>query len=189
VLRKSQEAVERVILEGDLLNDVQKRVVMDYRKAVGGRLEDIVVRLGFATEEQLNQAVARATTVVVTPEIVYRPLLEAAPFKLLEGARVLPVVNEGETVLAAEDAELEPLLLEELWNYFERTLPVVQAEAGTVDATLRALASEQADSSISLPEVTLEQLVALLVHKGIVTAEDLAAMTGNAPEKAQASGA
>jgi hypothetical protein len=171
-----EERLREALVEGRLLKDVQVRVVLDYQRSVGGTLRDIVLRLGFMTAEELDAALEGANRVSVTTGMIAGELVRKAPFRLLRGYRVIPVRYEGETVLAAEDAELEPIVREELWSLLGTQLPVVQAEPGTVIATLDVLADAQKaeeSSGAIMPEVTLPELVGILLKRGVIASEDL----------------
>ena len=114
--KKDDERLREALVEGRLLDEVKVRVVLDYQRSVGGSLRDIVVRLGFLTAEALEAALSGSTRVSVTASMVVDELAARIPARLLRGCRALPVTIEGEQVLAAEDAELEPIIREELWN-------------------------------------------------------------------------
>jgi hypothetical protein len=171
------------LLEGTVLNDVQKRVVQDYQRSVGGELADIVVKLGFLTEEQVKGLQARSSLLTVKNAVVSRCFLEKVPLRLLRGYRVIPVEHGGATLLAAEDRDIEPIVLEEIWELLGVQLPVVAATPGTVMETLDAL-SRKTGLCPALPEVSLSDLVALLVKKGVLSAEELREHAAAAPAPA-----
>jgi len=188
VPEKGREKLRKALLEGKWLNEVQKRVVLDYQRSVGGKIEDIVVRLGFLSESDLEAILNGTRRLAVTEAIVALGLCKKIPLKLLEGYQVLPVEHSGDLVLAAENAELEPLVLEELWSLLGTQLPVVQAENGTVRAALQTLRAnfplEKSDPPKRLPQPSLETLVSLLVRKGVITEEELREVCGAVREEA-----
>ena len=174
------DRLREALVEGRLLNDVQVRVVLDYQRSVGGSLRDVVLRLGFLSEEQLKGAVMGAERVSVTTSMVADSLAMKAPFRLLRGYRVVPIRLDDKVVLAAEDAELEPIVREELWGLLGTHLPVVQAEPGTIIASLDVLEQAQKveESSVGgLPDISLQDLVAMLVKRGVISMEDLLAVS------------
>jgi hypothetical protein len=167
-----EERLRAAIAAGGWLTSVQQRVVDDYQRSVGGSLAAIAVRLGFLTEEQVARAIASPPCVGVTPDVVVRQLAIKIPRKLALGYRVLPVLYEGETVLAAEDEAMEALILEDIWKALGMQLPVVRARPGSIEATVRAIVPPPPPP---LPPITLEDLTRLLVHKGCITAADISA--------------
>ena len=180
----NDERIKRALLEGHVLSEVQKRVCLDYQRSVGGDLADIAVRLGFLGEKELARCASNASPrVAVTEGNLARTLIARVPLKLLEGYRVVPVSLEGEAVLAAEDAEIEPIVLEELWSRLGTQIPVVQAEPGTVAAALQGLARAATPPA---PTISLPGLVALLVRKGVITEDDLRSCAADARGQAAA---
>ena len=203
----SEDQLREALLETGVLNVTQVRVVEDYQRTVGGAFEDVVVRLGFATEEQLRGLSAAQGRLCVTPGLVARPLLNRVPHRLLRGYRVVPVEHEGAIVLAAEGDAIEPIIQEELWGLLGTQLPVVQARAGSVTATLDTLADERGAEAAGegrrvssdtqrvpeeapgapSPEISVEELVALLVRKGVITENDLLEAAGAGSGRVRAS--
>ncbi len=175
---KTSDRIRKALLDGDALSDVQKRVVLDYQRSVGGELGEVVVRLGFMTDEEVKALVEGETRLSVTKEMVAQGFVEKVPAQLLRGYRVIPVTHGGGTVLAAEEAGIEPIVLEEIWNLLGLQLSVVQAKPGTVMAALEDLDPKRdapARAAEALPEISVGALDHILLEKGIISVEDVRA--------------
>lgn len=191
------------IREAGLLSDVQLKVVDDYHRSVGGTLADVIVRLGFAGEDQLKAVAGRKKGIRVDETMVARDLADRIPRKLLKGYRVMPVVHNGCKVLAAE-TDLEPIVREELSELLGVQLDVLRAAEGSVAATLDAAVVDDAPSPApvqdaapscasgaasggKLPVLSVKELLVLLLRKGVITEEEIRAVAGRGRRQAAAS--
>ena len=177
--REDYELQAALVKQG-LLNDVQLKVVHDYQRSVGGTLKDVLVRLDFFTEEEVERLSSENRVSKVTAQVVDRSLMEKLPEKLLLGYRVVPIISEKGTVLASE-IELEPIIRDELWSLLGMQLPVVKVEPDSVKKVLESLITQKHEGkntgrneeASSLASLTVEDLCRILLSKGVISEEDL----------------
>ncbi len=135
---RDEHQLREKLLKAGVLGEVQMRVVEDYQASVGGSVRDIVVRLGFARQEEVARVLAAAPPLVVDREHIANDYASKLPVKLLQGYCVLPVHSPQGITLACE-YELEPIVREEIWDLLGVKLPVTLVPSGTVKAVLEAL--------------------------------------------------
>lgn len=97
----------RLLVEAKLVTEEQLRKAMDFQKAVGGKLPAVIVKLGFITDDQVTQFIARRQNLriaeldkVVLPE----NLIKRVPRELIEKHTCIPIAfRDGMLTLAVAD--------------------------------------------------------------------------------------
>ncbi len=171
----NEKKLLKSLVDQGLINDVQVKIITDYQNSVGGKLQDVVVKLGFVDRQQLTSFSGYESKGAVTLETVDLEVLETIPQKLLQGYTIVPVITDQGTVLACEN-ELEPIIKEEICSLAERSFPVMRAPSGAVQQVLQQLfksgpAPEAKPGKI--PAVSIEDLCRILIDKGVITEQDL----------------
>jgi type IV pilus assembly protein PilB len=97
----------RLLVDAKMLNEEQLKKALDFQKAVGGKLPAILVKLGYVTDEQVTNFIARKQNLriaeldkLVLPE----NLIKRVPRELIEKHTCLPVgYRDGVLSLAVTD--------------------------------------------------------------------------------------
>jgi type IV pilus assembly protein PilB len=97
----------RLLVEAKLITEEQLRKATDFQKAVGGKLPAVIVKLGFITDDQVTQFIARRQNLriaeldkVVLPE----NLIKRVPRELIEKHTCIPIAfRDGMLTLAVAD--------------------------------------------------------------------------------------
>lgn len=195
-MNSKETKISEALVSRGSLTDVQLNVILDYQKAVGGTLQEVIIKLGFLTEEQFQEAINEMDRVAVDSAMIDQAMTLKIPGKLLGGYGILPVKLPNGTALAAVQP-LEPLVCEELWALLGKQLPVVYARAGTLEPALegwlqqqqalqamepapqrpenqKAGAEGQAEgvsADVVIPELTVADLCAILMANNLVSKE------------------
>ncbi len=102
-----------LVAEG-LLTEQQLETAAQYQVSIGGKLRDIVLKLGFVSESDLNRFFGRhehMRTVELTGRKVDEELLSRIPREVIEKHEVLPFKHSANTVLLvmSEPADYEAI--------------------------------------------------------------------------------
>ncbi|NUN47368.1 MAG: hypothetical protein HUU15_00890 [Candidatus Brocadiae bacterium] len=97
----------RLLVEAKLISDEQLKKASDFQKAVGGKLPAVLVKLGFITDDQITQFIARRQNLriaeldkLVLPE----NLIKRVPRELIEKHTCIPTsYRDGVLTLAVAD--------------------------------------------------------------------------------------
>lgn len=104
----------RLLVDAKLITEEQHRKALDFQKAVGGKLPAVMVKLGFITDEQLTNFIAKRQNLRVADlEKLVLPenLIKKVPRELIEKHICLPIsYRDGVLVLAlADPTDIEAL--------------------------------------------------------------------------------
>lgn len=195
-----QPRLGQLLIEGGWLDEARLRRGLEEQKRTGGKLGEVLVRLGLLSEERLTEVLAGQlhlplahleTLPPIAPEVLARiPAsiareLQVLPLELLEG---------GQALALAVGEPLRPHLLERLRElaraWIVPRLAGPRALSSAIDRCFGATASATpaparselpAAGPKSKPPPGLRQLDAvleLLVEKGFITREELWAKLG-----------
>lgn len=110
------ELGKRMVQE-DLLTPVQLQTVQEYQRALGGRLTEIVGKLGFISEERLSHFVARCehmNTVDLAGRRIDEELMRRIPRAIIERHGVLPFRQSDDVILLAMSEPMDFRAIEEI---------------------------------------------------------------------------
>ncbi|MBI2921755.1 MAG: hypothetical protein HYY18_11785 [Planctomycetes bacterium] len=104
----------RLLVDAKLITEEQHRKALDFQKAVGGKLPAVMVKLGFITDEQLTNFIAKRQNLRVADlEKLVLPenLIKKVPRELIEKHTCLPIsFRDGVLILAlADPTDIEAL--------------------------------------------------------------------------------
>ena len=125
----------RLLVEAKLVTEEQLRKATDFQKAVGGKLPAVIVKLGFITDDQVTQFIARRQNLriaeldkVVLPE----NLIKRVPRELIEKHTCIPIAfRDGMLTLAVADpTDIEAL--EEIQLATDYKIEVALASRGAL---------------------------------------------------------
>lgn len=102
-INQNRERIGQILLEEHKIIDNQLEMALEFQKEVGGKLGNILVKLGFITEKELMQSLAKQQNMgfidlenLVLPE----ELIKTMPEELIKKHQVLPVrLQEQENIL------------------------------------------------------------------------------------------
>ena len=110
--RLSQE-----LLREDLLSDAQMKTALEYQQSLGGKLAEIIRKLGFVDETRLNDFLARRErmrTIDVSNRVIDRELMSKIPRSVIEGHEVIPFRQSENTILLAMAEAMDYEAIEEI---------------------------------------------------------------------------
>ncbi len=190
---KDHERLPEVLINIGLLTDEQIRKGIKEHKGLGERISQVLVRLGFISQENLDPKLLAqfgVFPVKVEEEGAPREILEKIPQEIINTHRILPVKMEGRTLTVITDQPYNLLALENfslvigmeldgLWveqKVFERiysrhyggAIPSLQQKQGTGDRGqgTKAKTLETAGGSAS-EESPIIQIVNLIIEEAV----------------------
>jgi type IV pilus assembly protein PilB len=125
----------RLLVEAKMITDEQLKKAVDFQKVVGGKLPAVIVKLGFITDDQITQFIAKRQNLriaeldkVVLPE----NLIKRVPRELIEKHTCVPVAfRDGTLTLAiADPTDIEAL--EEIQLATDYRIEVALASRGAL---------------------------------------------------------
>jgi len=118
------------LVRGRILTESQLRTLEEYRASLGGRFQDIAVKLGFVSEERLNKFMAHREhiqAIDLSEHHVDASVLRQIPREFIERNAVVPleVEREDSTLLATNILDLD--VVEEVQFLTDRRVSVAMA--------------------------------------------------------------
>lgn len=114
---EDESDLKRDLLAQDVLSDAQLKTATEYQAAIGGRLIDIVRKLGFVSDEGLNAFVARRehmNTLDLKGRRLDPELMAMIPRRVIEHHCVLPFRQSSDVILLAISEPLDFQAIEEI---------------------------------------------------------------------------
>lgn len=104
----------RLLVEAKLVTEEQLRKASDFQKAVGGKLPAVLVKLGFITDDQVTNFIAKRQNLRIAElehMVLPENLIKRVPRELIEKHTCLPVAyRDGVLTLAlADPTDIEAL--------------------------------------------------------------------------------
>ena len=105
------------LLQHRLLTEAQLKTVLEYRESLGGRVQDVVLKLGFVDEEDLSRFLARREHV---PSIdldrmpIDRKLMAQIPRKIIDEHQALPFRLAEDLVLLVTSEPYDMQVIEDV---------------------------------------------------------------------------
>ena len=172
------------LIELGVINESQLQLALREKDRVGGFLGEVLVDLGFVTEETLTNNLAAETqtrVVDVLNTVIDRDVLDLVPYELAKRLQVLPIGQENGTLTVAMADAFNVVTIDQLERETGLQLEIVSAtekdllealerhyaRGTSIDATVEALLRNQSvsdieslDSETSLPRL-VDQIIAL----------------------------
>ncbi len=96
-----------MLVKDKLITDAQLAKAQEFQKAVGGTLSQILVKLGFVTDEKLTEFIAKKQNLHIADlDNMFLPenLIKRVPRKLVEEEQVVPIAfKDGVLTIASSD--------------------------------------------------------------------------------------
>lgn len=105
------------LLREGLISEAQLKTALEYQRALGGRLHEIIGKLGFVEEKPLNDFVARSQhmhTIDVSGRVIDEELLRRIPREVIERHEVIPFRQSDESILLAMSEAMDYQAIEEI---------------------------------------------------------------------------
>jgi len=129
-----------LLLKKKLLTKEQLQTAIEYQKSLGGKIGNIVVKLGFISDEQLTRELAHHYGMEVTDlanQILPLDLLKSVPRQIIEKHELIPVHVTGTVVTVAMSDPTDYEALDELQF---ATGKKIETTIATRDSIKRAIA-------------------------------------------------
>lgn len=182
------EAVAGSLLDAGLINEEQKKQVVELRREIGGTIGQIVVKLGYLDETRLVEHMASEhgmRVVDVAEMILPENLVKRVPKKLIEKHTILPIAfRDGKlTIATANPYDIEAI--EEIQMVINTRVDVQLASRSALLQAINELfygegggVNAEGDTRQTSPvrrlKAMLDALIPLLIEKGVITEEELA---------------
>ncbi|MGE3166991.1 MAG: hypothetical protein AB7O52_18960 [Planctomycetota bacterium] len=115
--RGDESALQRELVEQGLISDAQLQTATEYQAAIGGRLTDIIRKLGFVSDDRLNAFVARREhmhAIDLESRTLDPQLMAKIPRTVIERHCVLPFRQSPDLILLAISEPLDFQAIEEI---------------------------------------------------------------------------
>lgn len=112
-----QKALQRDLLQQGLLSEAQLKTVSEYQASIGGRVTDIIRKLGFVSEDRLNAFIARREhmhPIDLQGKEVDRTLMARIPRRVIESHCVIPFRQSEDVILLAMSEAMDFQAIEEI---------------------------------------------------------------------------
>ncbi len=129
-----------LLLKQKLVSKEQLNTAIEYQKSLGGKIGNIVVKLGFISDEQLTRELAHHYGMEVTDlanQILPVDLLKAVPRQIIEKHELIPVHSTNQVVTVAMSDPTDYEALDELQF---ATGKKIETTIATRDSIKRAIA-------------------------------------------------
>lgn len=129
-----------LLLKNKLISKEQLQTAIEYQKSLGGKIGNIVVKLGFISDEQLTRELARHYGMEVTDlanQILPLDLLKSVPRQIIEKHELIPVHLTASVVTVAMSDPTDYEALDELQF---ATGKKIETTIATRDSIKRAIA-------------------------------------------------
>ncbi|MEM7166449.1 MAG: hypothetical protein AAF581_13370 [Planctomycetota bacterium] len=181
----TDEDLGRELSTAGLMTQEQLKTAQEYQASLGGRLADIIVKLGFVAEPELNRVVARCERVhsldVVgrTPD---RELMELIPRRIIEEHLVLPFRQGDDAILLAMSEATDFAVIEEIQFLTNRKVESALAPRTQIREQIVRYYSEAQDPGElqqgleqrllqRIADPTVAALARVLLERGVLDAE------------------
>lgn len=164
--------------------NAQKAIEM--QKTIGGTLGQIMVKLGFLTDQQLSSAVARAEGMEyedVSDLVLPLALINTVPRDIIEKHQVLPIHRDDETITLAVSDPLDFESIDEIQFLTGKKIHTVMASKDQIrksisnfyhdDTTSKMLGEPSPSGDGAASSKLVDALVSLLIEKGVISEKDL----------------
>jgi hypothetical protein len=194
-LRDSQ--ILKVIKDKKLIPDSKLRQAINYRKKLGpeAKLADVMVKLGFISEKQMNEIVAQSESIPVIDigkHVIDFGAMEKLPEEFLRKHEIVPLEDETGKILLAMATPIDFEAVEEIQFMTNCLIETALAPRDQVRKAIdeyyslspherKARVREAAQAPVAEPKpipqspYLAEVLAEILVERGLVTREEITA--------------
>lgn len=148
-----------MLLKAGLLTEQQLELALQERRR-GEKIGQVMVRLGFLTPDQLGEILAEQAGVSyqrLDPFTLNAKPITQFPEKLALKYSVIPLQDDGKTLLLARESSLSPVAIGAMERQLQRHISYVICQGGAVTLALRYWYKYQKDAN---PEPELNQYLA-----------------------------
>ncbi|MBI4568859.1 MAG: hypothetical protein HY719_10730 [Planctomycetes bacterium] len=186
-----------ILIQSGKLNESQLRTAINYQKSLGGKLGTIVTKLGFVSDDELTQILARHQQIpLVDLEAVDvpDPVLTLIPRDFMEKHFIIPLATDGGVITVAMWDPTDYEVLEEVQFITGQRVDLNLAPRAQISRKLAVLFDRSkssqmlrkkdvgaepppvpaGDARLDLTGWEMRRaLIPLMIEKGLITEEDL----------------
>jgi len=189
-----------MLVEANLISAEQLNTALEYQKKTGGRLGEVIEKLGFVQESIMVDFIARQQDLeIVKLDEIFLPenLIKKIPQNLIEKYTFLPIGKHGDILTIALSDPTDYEAIEEIQLYTNLRVEVVlaprsglrrtidrlfhkEAVAKSKEELLKELEAKPAGKSTGKDSADpggepnrIDALIGLLIEKNIITSEEL----------------
>ncbi len=182
------------LLKEGLLTEAQMKTALEYQRSLGGKLQEIIGKLGFVDDRRLNSFIARREhmhTIDVRDRTIDADLMRRIPREVIQRHEVIPFRQSDHAILLAMSEPMDYEAVEEMQFLTSCTVETalaprsqileaiarfydehpdfgVNVSSGAIEEADSASAQEELLREISDPAVAA--LARLLLRKGVIDA-------------------
>lgn len=112
-----EKNLKQRLVQESLLSEAQLQTALEYQESIGGKITEIIIKLGFVSEAELNQLIARCEhmhTVELAGRTIDEELMAKISRKVIEQHEVLPFRQSDNTILLATSEPMDFAAVEEI---------------------------------------------------------------------------
>jgi type IV pilus assembly protein PilB len=200
-MERNKEKLNRLgemLLNAKMISAQQLKKALEYQQNTGGRLGEIIEKLGFIKEETLVEFIAQQQELkIVDPQAVVWPegLIKKIPQSLIEKYTFLPMTKHEDILTIAISDPTDYEAIEEIQLFTNMRVEVVLAHRSALKKIITTMFDKPKPGSTTKEELikdlestgpipaikegenhglVLEALVKLLVSKQVISADELA---------------
>ncbi|MBI4614355.1 MAG: hypothetical protein HY720_12150 [Planctomycetes bacterium] len=189
---QDRELAQYLVKENLVVKDRMQKAI-EMQKTIGGSLGQILVKLGFITDEHLSKAVARAEGLPfedIGDLILPQALINSIPRDIIEKHQVIPIHRDEDSITLAVTDPLDVEAIDEITFLTGKRVGTVMASKEQIRRAITrfyydeeggesSLLGEAGTATIggeAVPQWKLKQaLIPLLIEKGIITEQEILA--------------
>ena len=145
------------LLREGLISEAQLKTALEYQRSLGGRLHEIIGKLGFVDEKPLNEFVARSQhmhTIDVSGRVIDEELLRRIPREVIERHEVIPFRQSDDSILLAMSEAMDYQAIEEIQFLTSCKIETALAPRSQVLAAITRFYDEHPDVDASAAPAT-----------------------------------
>lgn len=177
----------RELVASGLMTEAQVQTSLEYQESLGGKLSDIVLKLGFVKDGDLNRFIAdreHMRSMDLSGRTIDRELMMKIPRKVIERHEAVPVQHTDDTIILAISQPMDFQAIEDIQFLTNCKIETVLAPRSQILALIARYYDEVATllpgEAEPIPEERLLERIAdpvvaavvrVLLKSGVVTAE------------------
>lgn len=148
------------MLKEGLLTEAQMKTALEYQRSLGGKLQDIIGKLGFVDDKRLNSFIARREhmhTIDVRDRTIDADLMRRIPREVIQRHEVIPFRQSANAILLAMSEPMDYQAIEEMQFLTSCTVETALAPRSQILEAIARFYDEHPDLGVDVSSGAIER--------------------------------